>query len=204
VGGITADLNMQQVQLELGKAQKLLGIGDRVTGLYFRSGMDADRMPWDKYTANITSLQHLRSVLLAIKHDVFIIVYTTMCFSFAMMIVFILMLLNLSIEERKPEYANLLSLGHDVKSVSKIIFSEVAFLVSMSLLGCIPLSIGMALLLNYRVSSAFFDVQFIYSLGNFLLPMICAIVCAFIAAFFGARSVIRINIVSALRARGIG
>jgi putative ABC transport system permease protein len=203
VKGVARDANMRQVIIPLKSAQDILGMVDRASGLYFRAKSNSPMKP-DPAFANYTSYAHLAKMLQKMKHDVLYIVYVAMGFGFLMMVVFIVMFLSLTIEERKAEYGMFLSLGYSRREIGWIVLSEVSALMIASMVLSLPLAFELAFVLNRRMSESFVEIQMSSTPWDIIIPMSLCLGCVAIAAVMGTANIFRLRVVEVLRARSIG
>lgn len=204
VVGITADNNPQQILTDLDKARFINGFESRSSGAYLNFKNNKEGVVKDlNIIAKITTFNHLKSVMKKNLDDFMVVIYIIWIYSLIMVIVFLIMFVNLSIEERKSEYAMLLSLGYSNKSISKIIFSEIFTQVVLSVFVSIPMGIAIASYINHRLTDLFIQCFFEYRLRDFLFPIGAAMISVIISGVLSTMNILRMNVVSILRARDI-
>jgi putative ABC transport system permease protein len=204
VVGISGDLNLRQMTMNYHTAQLLCGYSDKATGLYILVADKNKTVSSDKnYIAKITSFHQMYTSLQKIWNDALVIVYVATGFCSAMVIIFIIMFVMLSISEREAEYATLLSAGYDKGSMLKIVFSEIMTQIVIAIMLSIPMGILLSKFLNYRLSQSFFKIFFSYQITDFIKPPVLAFVLAAAVAYFAAINIIKQDIAPKLRSRSI-
>jgi hypothetical protein len=117
---------------------------------------------------------------------------------------FVLCVLALVFSEREVEYATLQCFGYGGRRITTLIYSEVATLSALGLLLSLFTWQGMTHLLQAIMAYAWFWVPVDLAAADLLLVVVPTLVCLLAAAAPSVVAVLRMNLASTLRARGVG
>lgn len=117
---------------------------------------------------------------------------------------FLLCVLSFLLAERDTEYAVLQCLGYGSMRLATMIYVEVALLSALGLTASLASWYGMTYLLQYVMSVAWFWVPVNLAAADLVVVATPILFCLLGAAVPGVRGVIRMNLTTTLRARGIG
>jgi putative ABC transport system permease protein len=205
VVGVTNDMYLRTVNVDLATVQGVGGAGDVVSGAFFDGAPQAAAAlsANSRDVARVTDKRHLVDYFHSYMNDLLGIVYITIAFAVGVSVIFVTTLVYLSIAERRGEFAVLRSMGFGGRRVRGVILTNVAVQVVGALVLSVPFSLLIVQFLNQRMGAAWFAVDLFAKWSDFAVPMAAAFVVAPVVGLLGARSVLRLDIPRFLRGRSI-
>ncbi|MEW5801641.1 MAG: FtsX-like permease family protein [bacterium] len=182
VVGISSDYLLGQSVIPLATAQEIFECSDEATGVFLatapRTSSAAIKSALQQFdfVGRVTDKMSNNKEALDILTELMGTVYLSAIFSIIISLIYIYTNVNLTIFERKAEFAILRSLGYGKKSIRKIILSQVLISGFFGGIVCIPVAVVTSKILNQQLSKAWYQVQNHYALFDFagfiLLAMI--------------------------------
>lgn len=202
VVGITNDIFLKTVTLTLTDLQAISQMGEKISGLYMTAAPETPAALMQRAeTARVTDKTQLVDHFRREIRDMMGIVYITIGFSVATLLLFVSTLIHLGIAERRGEYAILRSLGLSAPRLRNMILLRVALQLLAAQVIAVPLGLLIASGLNERMGEAWFSVNTSASLTDFAGPMLAALLVAPIVTLSGVRAVMALNVPEWLRRR---
>jgi putative ABC transport system permease protein len=182
VVGISAEFSVGQSVVPFAVAQDMAELYDETTGIFITSIHQSDFAVIKKalykleYVGRVTEKSILLKELLNQIQQLMGIVHISTVFSIIVALIFIYISTNLSIFERKGEFAILKSLGYGKKSIRKIILLQILVNGFLGGLFSIPIAIITAIFLNHRLSEAWYHIANHFIISDFIWIIFIAIV----------------------------
>jgi putative ABC transport system permease protein len=185
----------------------LADLDNRATGLFVRVRGDtsevARKLSADPDVQQVLSKKQVSEEILAASGQVTAIIHLGALVSIAIASLFLFACLGYTVLQRKGEYQSLRLLGYGDGLIRAIIVVEILLLGTAALVVAIPIGALAAAYLNEKLSGAWFQVDTIITLNDYLKTFIPSFIVLPLAALPIARMVLREPLHAHLRSREI-
>lgn len=187
--------------------QDLADIDSRTTGLLVRTTVDiptlSKRLLQNPDVQQVLTKAQVAREILAASGQVTEIIKLGSLISITIAALFVFACVGYTVLQRRGEYQMLRVLGYRDGFITTIILVEIAFLGIASLVLAIPIGALTGRYLNYKLSQAWFQVDTIISLADYLKTFIPGFILLPLIALPVSRMVLKVPLESELRSREI-
>jgi putative ABC transport system permease protein len=205
VAGITSGLSGQAAYSPRGVAEKVLDLEQMNTALLVGFASGADRRAViaalydDPDVARVTERSMVADAFRSIMAELWGIVYLAAGLAIGVAILFVVTSLTLTVLEREGEMATMEAIGFGRGTLRRILFSEATAQMALAVLAAAPLAWLLAVFLNARMSSIWFETQTWARPTDFVAVLLPALLLAPLGAVPGLRHVLRLDIAETVR-----
>ncbi len=208
VVGLTSDMTVGLGYVPIQVARRLLDIPVKTTGFmatFKDPPREVKKRLFGQEMVNYVSLKlEMREMVYDYLEIIWSIMETAVRIATVLAALFMLTGLSMAVLEREGEYATLRTFGYTRGDVTKMIYSETAVESVLALVVCVPLGVLLSRYLQFAMAKAWFKVDFLYPLSDFVGVLAPALALLPLAALPPLFQLLKLPPARALRARNIG
>jgi putative ABC transport system permease protein len=208
VVGLTSDMTIGLGYVPISVARRLLDIPSNTTGFmatFSEPPRTVKKRLFAHEMVNYVSLKlEMREMVYQYLEIIWSILEIAVRIAIVLAALFMLTGLSMAVLERESEYATLRTFGYSRGDVTKMVYAETAVEAGLALFACIPLGMLLGLYLQHAMAKAWFKVEFVYRLSDFVGVLAPALLLLPLAAVPPLVRLLRTPPATALRARSIG
>jgi putative ABC transport system permease protein len=188
--------------------QRWLDLDEQSSGVFLRTSMPPAGLRNQLFrlerVGGVTFKSELIGNLLAIVHEVLVILYITEAFSVLVAALFVFTSTSFTLLARREEYALLRILGFGDRTVAAMVVAEVSMVGLLGAALAIPVGYGLARLLCGRLSEAWFAVGTVFAPRDALIILVPALLVLPLTALPAVRTILAANLPQTLREKRFG
>jgi putative ABC transport system permease protein len=182
VVGIKSDVVPAEAVLSKPVLQNLLELDEQATGMFVALPVEADaqaitaQLRTLEYVGRVTARSALLAEFTALVDDIRKLVLLVASIALVLAAVFIIANLSMGISEQATEFSTLWALGYNRRAATQVVLVNGAAQTVLALLLALPLTLGLAYVLDTLASRAWFDQP-----THLSLPLLCTVASGVVA-----------------------
>lgn len=208
VAGVTNNYTIGQGYVLLPISQDLLNMKDMISGCFVRAKGDLPRLEKKLMAKNFVShvirKTDVQNNLWAAMKEIttFLWLYFVLA---AMCCIFLIYAgTTFSVLDHEEEYATLRALGYGRKWIAEILFSEVAIVICVSFILCLPVAYGLSQLFAWRIAQTNVYIPIFVKPSDYFIFFSLFVVIFITSVFPALRYIEKLDLPSILRKRDVG
>jgi len=208
VGNLVDDLLGGGVFLSIPEAQKLLNLGDKISGYLIKMDGSMSEKNLKKEILEsglpvglILSSQEVKDGINSMMEAFLAMIGIVVLIGFVIVAMFSFNTVVLDVMSREMEFVNLRALGSKKRTLMKIILSQTLFIVIFGSILAIPLGYYVSDVVNQRLMKGLIILDTVVEIPTYLIAIGAAFIASMVGVIAAYRYVIRIDLVNATRKR---
>ncbi|MDD5084434.1 MAG: FtsX-like permease family protein [Candidatus Omnitrophica bacterium] len=207
VVGLTSRISSGEIYVPRGTAEKILGLGGKVTSVMIKSAMPADKLEQtllsEPFVERVVFKREMEKSVTESISQITNVVYLAIALGTAIAVLVMVNSITINVMDQEREFVILSSLGHKNFFLLRIVFAQALVMGVTAMALCIPISIALAYIVNWQASRAWFNVSTTLVWTDFLKVTLPALLCIPLATIPGLFYIGRLRIADVIRKTNI-